>query len=358
MKLMQRLGLGLIVLVLSSGIDPARAMSEAEWLAYLGTYVTPYGRVIDTANEGISHSEGQGYGMLLALAFDDQDTFRRLWDWTRSELQVRDDALFAWKWDPAVHGGQVTDPNNATDGDLLIAWALLCAGQQWLEPEYIKAADAILRDVKAKMVVETSYGPVLLPGAKGFVREGSVVVNPSYWVFPALESFAAHDGDETWSKLIRSGVELLKIGRFGEWRLPPDWLEVGTGLTLPKGFAPVFGYNAIKIPLYLTWSDLPEAGALLEPFRTFWASFDGQALPPATVDLQDGKEGEQRLSNGTRAIMSLVRFGDSSPLSAGAMMPQLQPTDDYYSSNSPPSQQDCARKGGEEGGVEKGEKEP
>jgi hypothetical protein len=95
----------------------------------------------------------------------------------------------------------------------------------------------------------------------------------------------------------------------------------------------VFGYNAVRIPLYLAWSDLHGADALLEPFRAYWASFDGRALPPATVDLQDGKEDEKRLSNGTRAIMSLIRFGDSSPLSAEAMMPQLQPRDDYYSSS-------------------------
>ena len=38
------------------------------WRAYKAHFVTEAGRVVDTANKGISHSEGQGYGMLLAVA--------------------------------------------------------------------------------------------------------------------------------------------------------------------------------------------------------------------------------------------------------------------------------------------------
>jgi len=40
---------------------------------------------------GISHSEGQGYGMLLAVAADDRPTFDLLWGWTRAQLMLRND---------------------------------------------------------------------------------------------------------------------------------------------------------------------------------------------------------------------------------------------------------------------------
>ncbi len=68
------------------------------WRAYRERFVTPQGRVVDTGNGGISHSEGQGYGMLLAVAADDRATFERIWTWTRANLMVRDDQLLAWRW--------------------------------------------------------------------------------------------------------------------------------------------------------------------------------------------------------------------------------------------------------------------
>jgi endoglucanase len=181
-------------------------------------------------------------------------------------------------------------------------------------------------------VVETDHGPMLLPATEGFTRETGIVVNPSYWVFPALQAFAAHDGEDLWIELIDSGLEVLRLARFGEWRLPPDWLELGEELGLPEGFEPVFGYNAVRIPLYLVWSGLPEQDQLLEPVRTFWAGFDGRSPPAATVDLASGELAQHPLSSGGRAIMALARFGTVRPLSTWAMMGQLQPSDDYYAS--------------------------
>lgn len=93
------------------------------WQGYKQRFVTSAGRVVDTANGQISHSEGQGYGMLLAVAANDRPTFERLWGWTRANLMVRDDQLIAWRWTPGQRP-PITDMNNATDGDILIAWAL------------------------------------------------------------------------------------------------------------------------------------------------------------------------------------------------------------------------------------------
>ena len=63
------------------------------WKSYRSRFVTEAGRVVDTANSQISHSEGQGYGMLLAVAAMDRDAFDRIWGWTRANLMVRDDEL-------------------------------------------------------------------------------------------------------------------------------------------------------------------------------------------------------------------------------------------------------------------------
>ena len=140
--------------------------SSSLWSQYKKSFVSQKGRVIDSGNNSISHSEGQGYAMLLAISFDDQKTFQNLWHWTKRNLQIRQDQLFAWKWDPKFNS--VTDQNNATDGDILIAWALLKASQKWKNPHYLKEANKILKSIKEKLIRQISLGIILLPGAYGF----------------------------------------------------------------------------------------------------------------------------------------------------------------------------------------------
>jgi len=76
-------------------------VSAADWEAYRSRFVEDSGRVVDTANGNISHSEGQGYGLLLALAAGDRRSFEQIWNFTFTELLIRDDGLAVWKWDPS-----------------------------------------------------------------------------------------------------------------------------------------------------------------------------------------------------------------------------------------------------------------
>ncbi len=46
------------------------------WAAYREKFLAPDGRIVDTGNGDISHSEGQGYGLLLSVAADDRDLLR------------------------------------------------------------------------------------------------------------------------------------------------------------------------------------------------------------------------------------------------------------------------------------------
>src|SRR5262249_22467996 len=106
-----------IAMTILSSLPPsalAQAMpviTPEEWAAYAEHFVSPEGRVIDTANGNISHSEGQGYGLLLAVLADDRAAFERIWSFTRTELMIRPDGLAAWRWEPDT-APHVTDPNN------------------------------------------------------------------------------------------------------------------------------------------------------------------------------------------------------------------------------------------------------
>ena len=105
-------------------------INAGAWAAYKAKFLDATGRIIDNGNGNISHSEGQGYGMLLAYLSASPADFEQIWYFTRTELLLRDDGLAVWKWDPNVKP-HVTDTNNASDGDMLIAYALALAGTAW-----------------------------------------------------------------------------------------------------------------------------------------------------------------------------------------------------------------------------------
>ncbi|MFN3397608.1 MAG: glycosyl hydrolase family 8, partial [Sulfurimicrobium sp.] len=89
-------GLGVAV-ALPAFAAPAPPLS-ALYAAWKRAFLQPDGRVIDPGQMDASTSEGQGYGMILALAAGDQAGFDAMWDWTQRHLAVRDDTLLAWRY--------------------------------------------------------------------------------------------------------------------------------------------------------------------------------------------------------------------------------------------------------------------
>jgi len=321
--------LGAGALAAASLAAPARQapdpLDAGEWRLWRARFATPEGRVVDDGNGGISHSEGQAYGMLLAVAFGDAATFARLWRWTRGHLQVRDDRLFAWKWDPTAPG--VADRNSAADGDLLIAWALARAAEAWGEPAYRAEARAIAADILDRLVWPAEAGPVLLPGPLGFVHDGVPTVNLSYWVFPALRELDAVLPSPRWRALGASGLALLHRARFGPAGLPPDWLQLTEPPRPAPGFAPVFGYNAVRIPLHLVWGGI-EDRALLRPYLDHAAAYGGH--PPATLDLESGARSPEPVSAGGQAVFALAAAAATRTRPA---LPGLEPAMDYFAAS-------------------------
>ena len=47
------------------------------WEDYKQRYLDEDGAIIDTGNNNMSHSEGQSYGMLFALYFNDKDSLTK-----------------------------------------------------------------------------------------------------------------------------------------------------------------------------------------------------------------------------------------------------------------------------------------
>lgn len=232
----------------------ATTISPAEWAAYSHRFIRADGRVVDIEKQQQSHSEGQGYGMLLAVRADDRGSFDRIMRFTFAKMR-RGDNLVSWLYNPRARRG-IVDANNASDGDILIAYALLSAGLKWNDFGYVAKAMPMI-DAIGALLLERRGGFVRLkPGAFGFdpgQHEAGAVVNLSYYIFGAFLMFAAVDDAHPWLKAWQSGLMLTEASRAGAEGLTPDWivLDEAKTYTHAKGFAPKSSYDAVRVPLYM-----------------------------------------------------------------------------------------------------------
>ncbi|MDQ1079376.1 endo-1,4-beta-D-glucanase Y [Pseudoroseomonas cervicalis] len=297
---------------------------QEEWAEFKRRYLEPSGRIIDTGNRNVSHSEGQGWALVLATAYDDQPAFDLIYRWTRRELRRPYDSLTAWSWKPD-RPRAVEDTNNATDGDIFIAWALSRAAHRWKRPELREEARAIAQDLHRLCVRDVDGRAVLLPAAFGFQHPGYVVVNPSYYIFPAFPVLAQLHPEGRWDELHRNGLELLRDARFGRWGLPADWVRLADGQR-PRpawGWPPRFSYDAIRVPLYLSWAgrqDEPAAQAAL----SFWTAFPGGM--PAWTEFTANSIAPYAADTGMRSIALLV----ADPAARARDLPPVNAASDYY----------------------------
>lgn len=318
---------------------PAFAQAAAEtahplwplWEAWRQAHLEFSGRVIDRPQGNASHSEGQGYGMLLAAEMGDADAFRRMADWTDTNLAIRPDNLLAWRWQPDVPG-RVADPNNASDGDLFYAWALLRGADRFDEPRWRDRARAIATDLGRKCIAtrpDRPGAPILLPAEYGFVGEEGVTVNPSYMMPRALREVAFGTGVTQLDQAARSGLDLM--GEIATVQLVPDWVQVTPmGVRRDPRFSFDMGYEALRVPLFLAWSGERRHPALR---RAAMALSDAEAALPMSqnatvIDAGTGAVLETSVDPGYAAVAALsgcaMRGGE------GAAIPGFSPAQPYY----------------------------
>lgn len=295
------------------------------WSTFKSRFMSSDGRISDTANNNVSHTEGQGYGMLLAVAHDDRPTFDALWQWTRTHLSNPQNDLFYWRYTPGAEN-PVADKNNASDGDVLIAWALQRAAEKWQVNAYQQQSDRIQRAIIKHNVISYAGHTLMLPGAQGFNKTSYVVLNPSYFVFAGWQAFAAHSHLQVWNKLIDDGMDLLGKMRFGKTGLPLDWVALNAdgSLAPAMGWPPRFSYDAIRIPLNIWWYD-PQSLRLV-PFQSVWQRY-GRQTTPAWFDVLANTPAPYNMEGGLLAIRDLTLS------ETGYLSDNLAPDQNYFSAS-------------------------
>lgn len=329
--------LGLPTLPLAAQGDPLAVLESRyldDWRRFKHQYVTPEGRIVDTGNGNVSHSEGQGYGMLFAVAADDRETFEQIRTWT-AEVLERDDGLHFWRYDPTARPA-IADPNAAADGDLLIAWALLRAGQRWDERTYLVQSRRILDALESRLVRRIGARLVIIPWDLADL-DSPRVINLSYFIFPAMQDVAVATGSKLWLELYEDCLTLIEDARFGAWSLPPDWLAIDDDnrLAIWSERPPRFSYDAIRVPLHLAWAG-HDTRQFLEPFVAAWQQA-GAGDAPEWFELSAGGAPSRTMGPaGFRAVRAMTETA----FAASALgehrrppMPTLYSAQDYYSAS-------------------------
>jgi endoglucanase len=285
---------------------PAPAATPAaaqDWPAFKRTFVSDDGRVMDLFHDATSHSEGQGYGLLLALFHEDRPAFDRLWKWTSENLQIRRDALFAWSWGKRPNGEwAIIDYNNASDGDILIALALLEAATRWNHPPFRESALRIVRDLRTQLTVTHAGLQLIAPAYFGFKADTGFIFNPGYLVMPAFSRFARVDESEFWERIAKDSARLLDLGRFSVFRLAADWVlfQDGQASVFTEKSA-YFGYEAIRVPLYLLWGGHTDR---LKTYAAYLEFVERSGYLPSRVDLISGFIASDEAPAGFYAVMA------------------------------------------------------
>lgn len=190
------------------------------WNVYKYRYIQN-GRVISWDENKITTSESQGYAMLRAVWAGDQARFDQVWNWTRLNLQIRSDKLFAWKW-----RGGVLDASSATDADTDIALALILASRRFGDAIYKEQAMPILDSLWRNDIVQAGRSYYVTAGdwtaADEFPR-----IHTAYLAPYAYTVFAQVDATRPWRDLVRSSYKVLHwIYDQKKLTLPPEMLYV------------------------------------------------------------------------------------------------------------------------------------
>ncbi|NBB97547.1 MAG: glycosyl hydrolase family 5 [Alphaproteobacteria bacterium] len=299
------------------------------WEAWKDRFLRADGRVVDTLQQESSHSEGQGYGMVLATFFDDAEAFSRMYQWTERNLAVRNDSLLAWRWLPdAVNA--VPDRNNASDGDLFYAWALVRAYARFGDPAHLTRAQGIAEALAATCIVAmpgSEERTVLLPAQFGFNKEGRVSVNPSYYMPLAMRDVAAATGVSALAICAQHGEALIE--QLAQNGLVPDWVDISeTGIAASESLSPNAGYEALRVPLFMVWSRMPRHQAVQRMASVYARTVQPGVGVPTVIEPISSAVLESSADAGYQAIAGLITCADG--LSAGALIPPFTPDQPYY----------------------------
>ena len=161
-----------------------------------------------------------------------------------------------------------------------------------------------------------------------------MVLNPSYFIFPAYRDFAKIHNAPIWNRLYDDAKTLLSRSLFGKYRLPADWVVFNNhALSIYTEKSEAFGFDAVRTPLYLAWDNdlaaLPGLGGYLDFMAKLGYPPDGFNLVHDQASLHPGPAGFYAVF--ALAAAGLDRTDQSRTLGAEAAGRAEGEKENYYS---------------------------
>jgi len=285
---------------------------------YQNTLRPYYKQGFQLNDKQIGNSESQSYALLQSLDANDKETFQKVWAWTKEHLQREEDFLFSWQFKYNIDSEKINilDRNSATDADTDIAYALILAGEQWKNEEYISEAKLIIPNIY-KFETATVLKKRYVLGGTWANRPNSIVVNPSYFSPHAYVKFHKYDIENDWETLRENGYEMLQDIRNSKIRgsqdssLPPNWIAINK-------------YSG-EITRFGTKGDSFDYS--YDAFRTYWRVGQDYSInnnPDALKYLQQATifKAEWEKSN---SVCAIYRFANNSMQCESAISPLAAP---------------------------------
>ena len=197
-------------------------------------------------------SEGIAYGMLIAVALDDEHTFDELWKY--SQLWLDSSGLMNWYINAA--GTQALGTGGATDADEDMAWALVMADRQWggkgsLDKPYLDYAKTQIKAIWDHEIDHQNSEFLLAGDTWG----GNIIFNASYFAPNEYRVFGAVTNDAAnWGHVIDTGYTILgkslnQTNGNADNGLVPAWCDTSGAPKVPQnGGATNYQYDSARIP--------------------------------------------------------------------------------------------------------------
>jgi endo-1,4-beta-D-glucanase Y len=256
MKVMQVRLIKISIFMIISFISNLDALDYDLWTNYKKNFISEQGRVIDRFNKDITHTESLGYGMFFAVSYGDYKTFVLIREWLHQNIEMNKNDLYGWKWGKRENGSWgMLDLNNATDGDMWIAYSLILAYEKWSEEHFLNEAKILIEAIKKHTIIKAGGKNLLLPSQFGFVKDDHLKLNPSYTIPFIFDKFAIYNHDKIWKSLIFDSIDMFKNSAIGNLKIHPDWIKLDL-VTLQYdyfGNESIFGFDSIRTPLFLAY---------------------------------------------------------------------------------------------------------
>jgi endo-1,4-beta-D-glucanase Y len=263
---------------MSGNITSQDAISE--YNSWMSSYYVECGGDESRINDnGLTVSEGIGYGMVLTAYAGDSVKFDRLWNYYKNRMNGN--GVMHWQYSGCNTGEMAS--NGATDGELDAAMGLLVAFHQWPGRGYGQPLENLLNSIKTHEFEDCNGLIVQKPGdAWG----GCGCTNPSYFApgyYRAFAQYYEEKGDngnaEWWRKAADDSYIVLFRNQHHSSGLVTAWTnssgDAGPcgGVAGGGGAASTYQYDACRTPWriatdYLWWG-ADDAKTFLSPVVNF-----------------------------------------------------------------------------------------